>query len=152
MPSMVAINKALHNFENRIKWRYLFRNGERESSIGRFKNKGATPQCNVSVEPEVNWFNWMVRDTVVKACDTGAAMARTGIICNWSNSTPLVRFARDVLKSSGWVPVVTDKDGGFCLVPQTTIDNLFFAELTSDKYVQLQRSNVVMGAAIKKYK
>eukprot|EP00973_Karenia_brevis_P060254 8383656-Karenia_brevis.AAC.1 len=80
------------------------------------KNKRATPDCARVLDPEVDWFCWRIADHVRAKCEVALTRAKSGLLGKWANTSGLLRFARQCLGESVWSPIVTDKDGGFCLV------------------------------------
>jgi len=134
VPTLRGVHEAVRDFINRVKWRWSLR----ESAVPDWKGSGKiskkSPPFVDRVSDELDQWTVKLKQGFMEQADRRRQILISGKNRTWSNLSKLVVFATKLLRSSDWIPVVSDKDGGFALVRRGAMANLSEL-LKADQYL-----------------
>ena len=117
LPPLRDISMSVATWENKLRWR-LHHHNSQDHRWGHLRCKPSaapTYPCQTRFSNQIDsWFT-SAREAIFKEaknCLHQAQVARRGQRCRCL----LFSFAFKILQSSEYVPILSDKDGGFCLV------------------------------------
>ena len=136
VPRVSRLADALVDFENRMRWRWCFRNDDGVPPSIRVRGKTTPTYTGSIVDPELSAWLGIVRRQLIQAGCTVASRARSSRR-TYCNQIPLVRSALNLMKSLGLKALLNDKDGGFCVIAKPVLYELRRRMLGTDQYEEI---------------
>ena len=147
LPSLDKIAQHIHEFTQKIKWKYVYRNTPKAPYL-RIKY-ARTPVCNETVPPELNCWLWQLRQKILSTASRAVRSARH---CSRKNTYPLmVDWALRILKQLDFIAIKNDKTQGFTLVRNQ--DNVLVDQgiMNSENYQEILPHEIQLNEAVKQY-
>jgi hypothetical protein len=89
-------------------------------------------ECNSIIPPEVRAWVRLARARIAGAAKRAVDARGHGMA--WCNTPPIIGFAMRLLRKSEWALMMTDKDGGWCIVKRELRKQIHVDVLGSDLY------------------
>ena len=113
LPSYKSLASDLDCFQNRMRWRCVYRNSTHKNSI-LIRYPRAVPPCDEPVPDDLNF--WLTRFRSKVLGEFQREMRSQHGIRKFTNQSPLFKWAWSLLRRGDWLPLKKDKDGGFVVV------------------------------------
>ena len=139
LPRVELAMREVNDFLAKLKWQWYFRGEEVSGPVLRTKRRHSgllQPPPTSQLLPELQvWTNMFAR-TVERALKR--AKARAGRFCSLGANTVLLEVeALRSIQKSGWLPLPTDKDGGYCIVQKAFVREAQKSILAKSWYEQV---------------
>eukprot|EP00435_Cladocopium_sp_Y103_P039928 s1061_g10.t1 len=138
LPRVELAMREVSDFLTKLKWQWFFRGEEAPGPVLKAKRRSGLqqPPPTSQLLPELQvWTNMFAR-TVESTLRR--AKARAGRFCTLGANTVLLEVeALRAIQKSGWVPLPTDKDGGYCLVQKAFVSEAQRSILAKSWYEQV---------------
>lgn len=151
LPKVQSAMRQVHDFLARLQWQWLFRGAPREGLLPPLKTKrfSCSAPAASQLVPELHvWCNMFAR---VAERTLRRARARGGRTRNFGANTVLVEVeALRWIQGSMFLPLPTDKDGGYCLVERSYVKEAQFNILNKPWYAKFPENlaDVYRGSCV----
>ena len=139
IPSLAGVSRALHSFTDRVKWRWHFRQSQRQHIPLRLKRKPPTAPFPFLCPPEFSSWCAHLSDAVLNNCRQLVAK-RSSSRRWWSNTSFISNLARKWIVSN-YVVVYGDKRGHIALLTPDDFIATHIDWFSSQRFCALRRAD-----------
>ena len=136
IPKLQPLLDSLREFENKMRWRWYFRNEDSVSPLVRVRRRSVSLFSKGPAAPELEAWLRCFRREAATVCRKATESARYSSR-SYCNILPVVKAAMRLMNEHNMIAVSNDKDGGFCCVARTVFQTLRLDMVRSVQYEEV---------------